>query len=89
VKRVAPTQKPVGLFVQLIQDYGEDAHLILDGFLGSGTTLIACEKTNRTCYGMEIVPHYVDIIIKRYTDYVGSNEEVRGERSGEEISWLK
>ena len=45
--------------------------LCLDFFLGSGSTLIACEKTNRVCYGMELDPHYCDIIINRWEQYTG------------------
>ena len=43
--------------------------IVTDLFLGSGATLIACEKTNRICYGMELDPKYVDVIIKRWEDY--------------------
>ena len=43
----------------------------MDLFLGSGSTLIACEKTNRICYGMELDCRYIDVIIKRYEDYTG------------------
>ena len=68
-----PCPKPVKLFAHLIQ------HLttgnIYDPFLGSGTTLIAAEKTGRICYGMEIDPKYCDVIIKRYADYVGADEK--------------
>jgi DNA modification methylase len=49
--------------------------IVLDLFLGSGSTLIACEKTNRICYGMEIDPVYVDVIIKRYEDFTGKKAE--------------
>lgn len=59
-----PTQKPVGLAGLAIRTFSTGD--ILDLFLGSGSTLIACEQTNRTCYGMEIDPHYVDVIRKRY-----------------------
>jgi len=45
--------------------------LVLDIFLGSGSTLIACEKTNRKCYGMEIDEHYCDVVIKRWEDFTG------------------
>jgi DNA modification methylase len=44
---------------------------VLDSFLGSGTTLIACEKLDRVCYGMEIEPRYVDVAVKRWEDFVG------------------
>jgi len=42
---------------------------VMDYFLGSGSTLIACEKTNRRCFGLELDPHYCDVIIKRWEDY--------------------
>lgn len=45
--------------------------VIFEPFCGSGTTLIACEKTNRKCYGMEIDPHYCDVIVKRWEEYTG------------------
>ena len=69
-KRVHPTQKPIQLCVDCMSYYG-GGDLILDLFLGSGSTLIACEKTNRKCYGMEIDEHYVSVIIKRWEDFTG------------------
>jgi len=68
--RVHPTQKPIALAEWCFEKYG-DPKTVLDLFLGSGSTLIACEKTNRQCYGMEIDPHYCSVIIKRYEDYSG------------------
>ena len=50
--------------------------IVIDSFLGSGTTLIACEKTNRKCYGMEIDPHYCDVIIKRWEDFTGEKAKL-------------
>ena len=44
---------------------------VLDGFGGSGTTIIACEQTNRACYMMELDPHYVDVIIQRWESFTG------------------
>ena len=41
-----------------------------------GSTLIACEKTNRNCYGMEIDPHYCDVIVKRWEDYTGKKAKL-------------
>ena len=64
-----PTQKPVEMLRQVISLYSQDNSLVVDLFLGSGSTLIACEKTNRICYGMELDPKYVDVIIKRWEDY--------------------
>jgi len=50
---------------------GWSAKVVLDPFIGSGSTLIACEKTNRQCYGMEIDPHYCSVILKRWEDFTG------------------
>ena len=69
--RVHPTQKPVGLFANIFKKF-DGFQSIYDGFLGSGSTLIACEKTNRICYGMELEPKYIDVIIKRYIDFSGN-----------------
>lgn len=69
-KRVHPTQKPIALAEWCFDNYG-NPKTILDLFGGSGSTLIACEKTNRKCYMMEIDNHYCDVIIKRCQDYTG------------------
>ncbi len=68
--RVHPTQKPIALAEWCFENYGKP-YSVLDLFLGSGSTLIACEKTGRRCYGMEIDEHYMSVIIKRYEDYTG------------------
>lgn len=68
-ERVHPTQKPSNLFVDILNYLDETALHILDLFLGSGTTLIACEKTGRICYGMEIACSYVDVCLKRYFNF--------------------
>ena len=52
-------------------DFTEEADIVYDGFLGSGSTLIACEKTNRICYGMELSPIYIDVIIDRWENFTG------------------
>lgn len=75
VSRVHPTQKPVGLYVNILRDYSKDNEIVLDLFLGSGSTLIACEQTNRICYGMEIDSKYIDVIRKRYAKFIGKEEE--------------
>jgi len=62
---VHPTQKPVELISYALFNSSKAEDIVLDLFLGSGSTLIACEKTNRICYGMELDPKYVDVIIKR------------------------
>jgi DNA modification methylase len=73
--RVHPNQKPVGLFVEIFEHY-EFGSLIADLFLGSGSTLIAAEKTGRTCYGMELDPKYCDVIVKRWEDFTGKKAEL-------------
>jgi DNA modification methylase len=66
-----PTMKPVELIGHLISNSSAEDDVVLDIFLGSGSTLIACEKTGRRCFGMEISPHYCDCIIKRWQEYSG------------------
>jgi len=64
VSKIHPTQKPVGLCKDIFNEY-EVGNLILDPFLGSGSTLIACHQLNKKCYGMEIDPKYCQVIIDR------------------------
>lgn len=68
------TPKPIELLSKLIQNSSEKNDTVLDLFLGSGSTLIACEQTDRTCYGMELDPKYVDVIRKRYAKFVNDGE---------------
>ena len=70
-KRVHPTQKPVGLLADILNDFSKENDNIFDGFGGSGSTLIACEQTNRNCYMIEYEPHYVDVIISRWEQFTG------------------
>lgn len=67
-----PTQKPVGLAGLAIKTFSSGN--ILDLFGGSGSTLIACEQTNRICYMMELDPKYCDVIRKRYAKFIGKEE---------------
>ena len=62
---------------------------VLDPFGGSGSTLIACEQTNRICYMMELDPKYCDVIVNRYIEQVGSDQEVSVERVGHIIPYNK
>lgn len=73
--RVHPTQKPTKILSEILQEYSSSEQVITDLFLGSGSTLIACEQTNRICYGCEIDPKYVDVIRKRYAKFIGKEEE--------------
>lgn len=69
-----PTMKPIQLFAYLLRNNTKRDQIVLDTFLGSGTTLIACEKTKRKCYGMELDPKYCDVIVQRYVDYCKQNK---------------
>ena len=69
--RVHPTQKPVGLIAEILKDFTKEDDIILDCFGGSGSTLIACEQIERTCYMIEYEAHYVDVIIKRWETFTG------------------
>lgn len=75
-ERVHPTQKPVGLLADMIIDYTKENNTILDCYLGSGSTLIACEITGRICYGMELDPVYCDVIIQRWEDFTGKKAKL-------------
>lgn len=65
------TQKPVECMLRPIVNNSNEGQVVYDPFLGSGTTLIAAEKTGRICYGMELDPKYVDVILKRWEQYSG------------------
>tara|TARA_B100000674_G_scaffold487510_1_gene497926 strand:+ start:2264 stop:3448 length:1185 start_codon:yes stop_codon:yes gene_type:complete len=67
-----PTMKPVSIIKYLINNSCKQEDIVFDPFAGSGSTLIACETVNRTFYGIELDPHYCDVIIKRYEDYTGN-----------------
>lgn len=75
---------PVDLPLQFITHAYKEGSIILDLFIGTGTTLIACEKTNRICYGMELDPLYVDVTISRWCKYTGINKI---KKNGKEIEW--
>ena len=71
-----PTQKPVALSERAIKNSTKQGNAVLDLFGGSGSILLACEKTNRICNVMELDPKYVDVIIKRWEDYTGKKAEL-------------
>ena len=70
-KRVHPTQKPIRMLCDILKDFSKENENIFDGFGGSGSTLIACEQTNRNCYMIEYEPYYVDVIIARWEKFTG------------------
>lgn len=79
-----PTMKPLELVVKAILNSSELNGIVLDLFLGSGSTLIAAEKTGRACYGTELDPKYVDVIVQRWVDYTGITTI---KKNGKEITW--
>ena len=84
--KVHPSQKPIKLCADILIDTTEENECILDLFLGSGTTLIACEKTNRKCYGMELDEKYCQVIIQRWCDYT---EKTEIKINGETVNWTE
>lgn len=71
-----PTMKPVALMAYPIQNSCMSNCIVLDPFLGSGSTLIACEETNRICYGIELDEKFADVIVHRYVEKVGGGDGV-------------
>jgi DNA modification methylase len=68
-----PTVKPIGMVADAILDVTRRGDIVLDPFLGSGTTLMACERTGRRCRGLELDPLYVDVIVRRWEAYTGAS----------------
>lgn len=66
-----PTMKPVEVLAEALLNSTQKEHRVLDLFAGSSSTIIACEKTGRRCFAMEIDPIYVDVAVKRWEDYTG------------------
>ena len=77
-----PTMKPIPLLAYPIQNSSMSNTLVLDPFGGSGSTLIACEQTDRDCYTIELDEKYCDVIVKRYIEQAGSADGVSVERDG-------
>lgn len=82
-----PSSKPVPLIAYLVKQCTQENGLVLDSFLGSASTLIACEQLGRICYGVELEPKFVDVAVKRYIQQVGGSEGVMVERDGETLSY--
>lgn len=73
---------PIGFVQHFIENFSDKS--VLEPFGGSGTTLIACEKTNRKCFVMELDPHYCDVILSRWEKYTGKEAKRVGDETGEE-----
>ena len=82
-----PTMKPVALMAYPIQNSCMSNCIVLDPFLGSGSTLIACEETNRICYGIELDEKFVDVIVRRYIEKSGDASKVSVIRDGKTYSY--
>ena len=85
-KNVHPTQKPLFLPAEAINNSSKREDIVLDLFGGSGSTLIACEQLNRNCYMMELDEHYVSVIIERYINFTG-NDVYRLNPDGTKTNW--
>ena len=79
-----PTMKPIALLAYPITNSSMSNTLILDPFGGSGSTLIACEQTDRSCYTIELDEKFCDVIVKRYIEQVGTDKDVSVLRDGKE-----
>ena len=71
-----PTMKPVELVSRALHNSGRRGEVVLDPFLGSGTTLVAAEQLDRVCYGLELDPRYCDVIVKRWEQLTGKKAEL-------------
>jgi DNA modification methylase len=81
------TQKPVELMRRSILNNTRQKDIVYDSFLGSGSTLVAAQLTGRICYGLEIDPHYVDVIITRWQDLTGNQAVLEGDgRTFEQVA---
>lgn len=82
-----PTMKPLELCEYLLANSAKRGQNVYDGFCGSGSTLIAAEKLRQNCYAQELGPEYVDVIIRRYVNYMRENElPFKITRNGEELT---
>ena len=84
-----PTMKPIPLVAYPIKNSSAPNAVVLDMFGGSGSTLIACEQTDRICRTMELDPKYASVIVQRYAELVGSGECITVERNGETLSFAE
>ena len=83
-----PTMKPVQLMAYPIRNSSMTNGIVLDPFLGSGSTLVACEETDRVCRGVELDPKFVDVIVKRYIELKeGKAEDVYLIRDGQKLTF--
>lgn len=83
-----PSSKPVPLIAYLVSQCTQSNGLVLDGFLGSASTLVACEQLDRICYGVELEPKFVDVAVERYKALKGgAADDIYVIRNGEKIMY--
>jgi len=73
------TQKPVECMSRPIINHTNPGQAVYDPFLGSGTTIIACERLGRCCFALDIDPHYVDVAIQRWQNFTGKQATLDGD----------
>ena len=84
---VHPSMKPVEMLVYLVKNSSSRGQTVLDNFGGSGSTLIACEQTDRICCTIELDEKFCDVIVRRYIEQVGTDEKVSVLRDGKEYKY--
>lgn len=84
-----PTMKPIALLAYPIMNSSVSNSIVLDPFGGSGSTLIACEQSDRICYMVELDEKFCDVIVNRYIELVGTNENVKVIRDGKEYKYTE
>lgn len=82
-----PTSKPLDLLAYPIGNSSQENAIVIDTFGGSGSTLMTCEQTNRTCYMMELDEKYASVILRRYVEDTGDEDNVFVVRDGEKIPY--
>ena len=83
-----PTSKPLDLLAYPISNSTQANAIVLDTFAGSGSTLMACEQTDRIAYCMELDPKYASVILRRYAEHTGDSAGITVERGGEQLAYL-
>lgn len=82
--KIHPTQKPTLLFEIPILNHTKENEIVYEPFSGSGSNLIAAQKTNRRCFGLELSPEYCDVIVQRYVNFTG---QTKVKLNGQELDW--
>ena len=82
-----PTSKPLDLLAYPIRNSSQENSIVIDTFGGSGSTMMACEQTRRICYMMELDPKYASVILRRYVEDFGGEDQVYVERNGQKLMY--